>query len=149
MKSNLTLAEFVRRRNGVPLGAPGSLSNMFRRSLGAESFARFWQFWNPIWGYYLGRFIFAPLKKNLRAAVALVLTFAVSGALHDLAVMAVKWHYVFFFTPWFSLMGLTVVLTRKWNIHYENYHWTSRALFNAGFVLGNLALAMWVEHFYV
>ncbi|MCJ7557648.1 MAG: acyltransferase [Gammaproteobacteria bacterium] len=122
---------------------------MFRLSLGAESFARFWQFWNPIWGYYLGRFIFTPLKKNLPATVALVLTFAVSGALHDLAVMAVKWRCVFFFTPWFFLMGLTVVLTKKLNINYKTVSWPSRAMINGGFVVGNLAMAMWIEHFYV
>ena len=25
---------------------------------GVGSFGMFWSYWNPIWGYYLGRFIF-------------------------------------------------------------------------------------------
>lgn len=45
-----TLSEYVERRNGVPLGARGSLANMLRRSLGARSFAGFWRYWSPIWG---------------------------------------------------------------------------------------------------
>jgi hypothetical protein len=32
---HLTLAQYVRRRTGVPLGASGSLRNMLHRSLGA------------------------------------------------------------------------------------------------------------------
>ena len=86
-KRDLTLSEYVRRRNGVAMGAPGSLSNMLARSLGAGSFGEFWRYWNPIWGYGLGKYVFAPLKKALPPALALVATFVVSGALHDLATM--------------------------------------------------------------
>ena len=54
MKQNrsktLTLEAYVKHRNGVPLGASGSLENMLVRSLGAGTFAKFWQYWNPIWG---------------------------------------------------------------------------------------------------
>jgi hypothetical protein len=64
MKQNrskkLTLSEYVKHRNGLPLGASGSLQNMLIRSFGAGTFARFWQYWNPIWGYALGRYIYAP-----------------------------------------------------------------------------------------
>lgn len=42
MKENrnkrLTLSAYVKRRNGVPLGASGSLQNMLVRSLGAGTF---------------------------------------------------------------------------------------------------------------
>ena len=33
----ITLAQYVVRRNGVPLGASGALREMLSRSLGAES----------------------------------------------------------------------------------------------------------------
>ena len=71
-RKKLTLSEYVRRRNGVPLGAPGSLRNMLRRSFGARSFAGFWQYWNPVFGYCLGRYIFVPLKRVSPPSVALV-----------------------------------------------------------------------------
>ena len=63
-KRNLTLAQYVKRRNGVALGYSGSFSNMLHRSFGAGTLAKFWQYWNPIWGYYLGRYIHGPLKKK-------------------------------------------------------------------------------------
>ncbi len=52
---SLTLGQYVQHRNGVPLGDGKSLQNMLHRSLGAASFAGFWQYWNPIWGYGLGK----------------------------------------------------------------------------------------------
>lgn len=42
-KRELTLALYIRRRNGVPTGARGGLRNMLHRSLGARSFAGFWR----------------------------------------------------------------------------------------------------------
>ena len=106
----LTLARYVLARNGVPPGARGSLPNMLERSLGASSFAGFWRFWNPIWGYYLGRFVFRPARRVLPPALALILTFAVSGALHDLAVTLVRGTQTFVLTPWFVLMSLGLLL---------------------------------------
>ena len=107
-----TLAEYVALRNGVPLGDGRSLRNMLERSFGAASFAGFWQYWNPIWGYGLGRYVYAPLRRVLPPAVAFILTFAISGGLHDLATMAASWSPAFLFTPWFTLMGIGAVLGR-------------------------------------
>ncbi len=55
MPRDLSLADYVQRRNGVALGARRSMRNMLWRSLGAGSFAKFWHYWNPIWGLLLGQ----------------------------------------------------------------------------------------------
>lgn len=55
-KRGLTLSQYIRRRNGVPAGARGSLRNMFHRSLAASTFAGFWRHWNPMLGYALRLF---------------------------------------------------------------------------------------------
>ena len=68
-RKQMSLTEYVQYRNGVPLGASGSLQNMLVRSLGAGTFAKFWQNWNPIWGYALGRYIYKPLNQFLPASV--------------------------------------------------------------------------------
>lgn len=107
-----TLAEYVAWRNGVPLGDGRSLRNMLQRAFGAASFAGFWQQWNPIWGYGLGRYVYAPLRQVLPPAAAFILTFAVSGGLHDLATMAVSRAPAFLFTPWFMLLSIGAVLGR-------------------------------------
>jgi hypothetical protein len=130
MHRTITLSEYVKKRNGVALGSPGSMTNMLKRSLGARSFYVFWQYWNPIWGYYLSRKIMKPLCNVLPISLAIIITFSVSGALHDLAISLVKWELTILFTPWFSLMGLVVLATKKFGLSYGKYHWLVRALIN-------------------
>ena len=149
MATTQSLAEHVKRRNGVPLGAPGSLYNMLKRSLGAKSFAAFWQYWNPIWGYYLNLKVFMPAKKWLPASLALLLTFGVSGALHDVAVTVVKWQPIFFFTPWFLLMGILVLLTKMINFEMVHWPWIVRAMCNAGLIIGSLLIVLWLEKLFL
>jgi D-alanyl-lipoteichoic acid acyltransferase DltB (MBOAT superfamily) len=141
-RSKLTLREYVKSRNGVPLGAAGSLSKNLYRSFGAGSFQEFWQIWNPVWGYYLGRLVFVPLKTQLPASMALLITFGISGALHDLAVTAVSWRPLFFFTPWFLLMGLMVLLTKRLGLNYKKYSWYLRALINLCLIVLCLVLVI-------
>ena len=129
-KRKLNLATYVKRRNGVPLGSSGSLTNMLYGSLGAGSFAGFWRYWNPIWGYYLGRFIFAPIRLRSPQALATIMTFVVSGALHDAVISALFSNFIFVCTPWFLAMGMLVVVTEKCNISYTDYAWTVRAIIN-------------------
>ena len=140
MHRTITLSEYVKKRNGVALGEPGSMVNMLKRSLGAGSFYLFWQYWNPIWGYYLSRNIMKPLSKRLPLWLAIILTFAVSGALHDLAITLVKWQLTFFFTPWFSIMGIIVLVTKKFAISYGEHHWLIRALINLSLIAVSLIL---------
>lgn len=143
-RHNLTLGEYVRRRNGVPLGASGALQNMLQRSLGAGTFAQFWQYWNPIWGYYLGRYIYAPTRRLLPDALALILTFAVSGALHDLAGTLVRRELVFVLTPWFVLMSLLVVLGQALNLNYTKQPFGVRVVINLVQIIGCLLIALWL-----
>lgn len=114
--SNLTLSQYVKKRNGVPLGAPDSLQNMLIRSLSAPNFSTFWQYWNPIWGYYLGKFVMRPFARFLPKSIALLLTFIASGLFHDLAIFLVKREKVGFLTLWFAYMGIAVLVTSFFNI---------------------------------
>src|SRR3546814_15791629 len=109
-KRELTLSQYILRRNGVPAGARGSLRNMFQRSLGASTFAGFWRHWNPVFGYALGRYVFAPLKRAVPSALALVATFVVCGAIHVLGIMAFRGAPPFLFTPCFFFPGFGLVL---------------------------------------
>ncbi|MGI2259220.1 acyltransferase [Shewanella sp. GXUN23E] len=130
MRHSLTLAQYVKKRTGVPLGAKGSMQAMLTKSLGAGSFAGFWRHWNPVWSYYLSRFVMRPLHNVLPFWLSVILTFAVSGALHDAAVILVKWQPIFLFTPWFSLMGLMVVVLSALNINYQSQSIPVRMLIN-------------------
>lgn len=136
------MGAYIQRRNGVPTGAPGSLRNMLERSLGARSFAVFWQHWNPIFGYTLGRYVFAPSKRILPPAIALVLTFVVCGAIHDLVATVVRGSLAVLFTPWFFFLGLGVVAGRSVRMDLAHLPWGVRALANLAYIAFCLMLAI-------
>jgi len=122
-QQTLTLSQYVEFRNGVPLGDSKSFFNMLHRSLGAASFAEFWQYWNPIWGYGLSKYVYAPTRRIFPQAAAFIATFIVSGAIHDLATMAVGRSFAFLFTPWFFLLGAGAILGRALSMDLSNYPW--------------------------
>lgn len=141
-KHELTLSRYIIRRNGVPAGARGGLRNMLHRSLGASTFAGFWRHWNPVFGYVLGRCVFAPLQQVLPSALALVVTFVVCGAIHDLVTMAVRGAPAFFFTPWFFFLGVGVLLGRASGLEFSARSWSVRAAVNLMYVLACLAITL-------
>ena len=141
-RRTLTLRDYVKRRNGVPLGAPGSLQNMLHRAFGARSFANFWQHWNPIFGYYLGSRVFVSLKRLLPPWAALILTFVVTGIIHDVVTMAVRRDIAFLFTPWFLVMGSGVVLSNVAGMDIGARPWALRAVTNTAYLVISLALAL-------
>jgi len=115
---------------------------MFQRSLGARSFAVFWQHWNPIFGYVLGRYLFAPLKRALHPAIALVITFVLCGAFHDLVTTLVRGSLACLFTPWFFFMSLGVLAGRLARMDLGHFPWGVRATANLGYVTACLGLAL-------
>ncbi len=60
---------------------------MFSRAFGASDLTRFWQYWNPFLGYFLGYFCYAPLRRFAPRSPCLIVTFAVNGFLHDLGLV--------------------------------------------------------------
>jgi hypothetical protein len=148
MHRTISLSEYVKKLNGLPLGASGSMKNMLKRSLGASSFYLFWHYWNPIWGYYLSRKVMKPLSQLLPRWIAIIMTFAVSGALHDLAITLVKWKFTFFFTPWFVLMSIGVLVTKKFAISYQEYHWLIRTSINIALIAICFIFTLFLERHY-
>src|SRR5690554_6082892 len=105
----MNLSQYIKRRNGNPLGNSDSLRNNLLKSIGAKNFSVFWNYWNPIFGYYLGTKIFKPLKRIFSSAFSLLLTFVFCGFIHDLVTTLVRQKISFFFSVWFLLMAIFVV----------------------------------------
>ena len=137
----MRLSDYIKKRNGVPLGANNSLRNMMIRSLGAGNFSTFWKYWNPIWSYYLGKYVFKPLKIILPPALSLILTFVFCGFLHDVVIMIIRWNFTLLFTPWFLIMGLWVVISEFIKIDYSKYAWINRAFINILIIGSSFILA--------
>lgn len=144
-RSHVTLSDYVERRSGVPLGARGSLKGMLHQSLGAASFGGFWRYWNPLWGYYLGRYVHRPLRRFMPSALAVVATFVVSGAIHDAAVYLATGSTKFLFTLWFGVLGTMVVVGSRRGLRYEFRVWPMRALTNIALIGAAFAIARFGE----
>lgn len=137
----LSLAGYVRRRNGVPLGHKDSLPNMLRHSFGAASFDRFWLYWNPIWGYYLGRWFMQPAGRILPAPLAVWFALIMSGAAHDIAASLVKMRPLLLFTTWFTVMGAAVVLVQHFGWAVPRAPFWLRSAINLAWLIATFSLA--------
>lgn len=126
----MTLSEYVIKRNGVPLGARGSLSRNLKNAFGAESNAAFWKFWNPVWGYYLAKYVYLPLKRLVPDSLAALLTFTASGAFHDVAIGVLGFGWQSFLSLWFFVMGLFFVASKRLNIGYGHLGFPARVFIN-------------------
>ncbi|WP_268036081.1 acyltransferase [Algoriphagus sp. PAP.12] len=126
----MTLAAYILKRNGVPMGAPNSLRNMLKRSLGAKDFRTFWNHWNPIFGYFLAYKIFKPLKKASPEGIALLLTFVFCGGIHDLVTFLYRGETRFLFSWWFAFMGLAILFTDFLGVNFASKAWWIRATSN-------------------
>lgn len=147
----MRLSDYIKRKNGVPIGHSQSLRNNLNRALGAKNFHTFWTFWNPIFGYYLGRYFYKPFKFVFPTFIALVLTFLVCGIVHDLVTTILRREWSFFFTVWFLGMGLCVVISKSMKMDFSYLSWGWRAFMNLLFIalcLGLTILANRYFHFY-
>lgn len=131
---NMTLTAYIKKRNGVSIGDSKSLRNNLYRSIGAKNFSTFWNYWNPIFGYYLGKLIFKPLKKIFPVSLSLVFTFIVCGLIHDVVTTIVRRKMSLFFTTWFLLISFAVLLTKILKHNFSNQIWITRALINLSII---------------
>ena len=118
---------------------------MMERSLGAGKFSIFWQYWNPIWSFYLGKYIYKPLKTVLPSSLSLILTFTFCGFIHDAVIMLLHWNFELLLTPWFFLMSLCVVISEFAKIDYSKFTWILRAAINIAIIAGCLYIAYQVR----
>lgn len=121
---------------------------MLNRSLGAQSLDGFWRHWNPIFGYYLGRYVDSPLCRIVPRSAALVLTFVACGVLHDLVTMVLRGSVTFLFTPWFFFLGMGVVLGRWLGLDFSNRPWGTRAAIILTYIVGCPALTVAAKRFF-
>lgn len=143
----LTLARYVKRQTGVPLGASGSFRNMMVRAFGASGFDRFWTHWNPIFSFYLGKYIFHPASLMLPSSLALVITFSVNGLLHDAVTAAVRHEPAWFFTPWFFIMGIMAAVHRRLPVRYHSMSFPTRVLINSIHIVVAIIYPVWAQFF--
>ena len=110
----ITLTQYLNHRLGA---TPKEQANNFlAKPFGAISLAEFWQYWNPVWNYYLYYCCYKPFRKYLPRWLCLLLTFFICGLVHDLPFGLLSYATAgrlpfFTITLFFTLNGVLVVLT--------------------------------------
>ena len=145
----MTLTEYIKKRNGVSIGSSKSLRNNLYRSLGAKNFSTFWNYWNPIFGYYLGKFVFKPFKIIFPVAISLMLTFIICGLIHDAVTTIFRGKISFFFTIWFSIMGFVVLITKYLKHNYSKKIWIIRSLINLSIIIISFLLTIYISKYLI
>jgi len=151
-RHTITLERYLKYRLGSeykvnPIGA------MLRRSFGASSYTAFWQYWNPVYGYYLYRFCYRPLRSILPRIPSVIFTFAVCGfVLHDmpfgwliLAIVTGKFPFPFV-TIWFTMIGISVTVSEAAHMDLKGSSFLTRSLVNATHVLIPFFFTMMLVH---
>ena len=72
--------------------------------------------------------------------MGLVITFVVSGALHDAVASAVTGRMVFILTPWFFFMGVGVIIGQALQMNFSHFDWPVRAFINISYIGMSLGL---------
>lgn len=139
----MTLSEYVKKRNGVSIGNPKSLRYNLYKSFGAVNFSIFWNFWNPIFGYYLGKFIFKPLKSIFPIPISLIFTFLFCGLIHDMVTLIFKGSTSSLFSVWFLIMSLAVLITRHLKQDHSKQKWVIRASVNLSIIIFCFLLSLY------
>ncbi len=140
----MTLQEYVKKRNGVPMSSSNSLRNNLYRSLGAKSFSLFWNYWNPIFGYYLGAKIYKPLKRIFPSAISLIATFLFCGMIHDLVTTIVRGKLSLFFSIWFLIMAIFVLISKFVKQDFSDKKWLFRATSNVLVLFFSFGVTNWI-----
>ena len=143
-----SLNDYVIRRNGRPLGASGSLTTMLRRSFTAPSPRIFWQYWNPIFGYYLGKYVFTNFRKILPSSLSIIFTFIVSGLIHDLVTIAVNGYTSFFFSLFFLLLSMVVILGEFASFNLSKYSKAVRITFNLFYLISSFCITYYLIYLF-
>lgn len=148
-RRGISLSQYVRRRNGVSLGGSGSLKNMLQRSFGARSFAGFWRYWNPIFGYYLSRYVYSPTSRFAPRWLALLVTFLICGGLHDIVTFLFRGWTQFLFTLWFFFFSLGVMLSEKLGLNVVQLPLWLRAAIHLMYLSTCLILAISAQRLFL
>lgn len=145
--ANETMRTYVVRRLGNHTHVGALLREMVVRAFTAPTLAGFWRYWNPVYGYFLGRYIYRPLCRAMPKPLAAVLTFAFCGFfLHDLlgpwlgAALSGK-PKLPFALMWFTLMGLAMVLGTACRLRLDRVPAWGRVAFHSAIIAGCFSLA--------
>lgn len=140
--------QYEQRKMGHRKNPLTGIFYMCRQSFLADSFAKFWQNWNPLFSYFLLYSFYRPLKKLFPRFIAVMITFAISGAIHDLAASIALSRVYYLFTLSFTLFGLFVLLEEFLQLKLTKAPLMVRPFYHFSLIAGSYYLSkMIIEQF--
>lgn len=131
----MTLKRYIAKKFGNRKSLSGSLNYMLKASFFSTTFRDFWKHWNPLWSYFLTYYLYKPLKTVIPKPIAILLTFAVSGALHDLALMILLQWFNYLFTLIFLAFGFVVLIESFFKINLNSMPKIIRPIYHTGIIV--------------
>src|SRR5690554_4774389 len=124
--------------------------NMFVKPFFSSSLKDFWKYWNPTWGYYLLFYGYKPLKNIFPAWLALMMTFFISGLVHDLIyilpMMLQEVRFVFpLITVWFVIIAVGILVTEYRGIDFKYINVKLRPLFHLAYLVATFILTRYID----
>lgn len=124
--------------------------NMFFKPFVTTSFKEFWKYWNPTWGYYLLFYSYKPLRTIFPAWFAFIVTFLISGLVHDIIyiipMMMKEIRFVFpFITVWFLLISIGILVTEYLHINFDKINASFRPVLHLGYLIGTFVLTRYID----
>ena len=117
--------------------------NVLARPLTAASFAEFWRYWNPVWGYYLSYWCYKPARRALPRFAAVMVTFTASGLAHNLLATLMSHRLNPFVTVWFMLYGAVTVASEALHMDLSRFPAAARLVVNLAYLS---AATRWSVH---
>jgi hypothetical protein len=142
-----TLRRYLRFRLGSR-GGGTAWFNFFIKPFGASSFAEFWRWWNPVYGYFLYYYSYRPMSRVMPRPIASFLTFVLCGFLHDLP----AWVFTRRVLPpgatvTFIMFGLGAVLSETLHMNLARWPVQARIAINVAYIAGScmamVVLVLW------
>lgn len=126
------------------------IRNMFFKPFVSSSFKSFWKYWNPSWGYFLLFYCYKPIKTIFPDWAALIITFLISGLVHDIIyiipMMINEVEFVFpFITVWFLIISIGILLTEYLQIDFNKTNIIFRPFFHFGYLAGTFILTRYID----
>jgi len=131
----MTLKEYATKKFNNRNSLSGCLNYMIKSSFFSKTFREFWTNWNPLWSYFLIFYSYKPMRKVISKAPALILTFVVSGFLHDLFVMLLLQKIYFLFSLIFLLIGIFTLTEQILKINLKGISKYLRPLYHCGIII--------------
>lgn len=142
----ITYAQYCARRGYKPpfKGWPVVKRSLFE-SWAQPGFHRFWRVWNPPVGYPLFR-LYRLLGGNRNRVIATLAVFTVTGALHDLAVFALRQRWDMILTCAYFAFGCLSLLSMKLAPYVGQERWPKilNVILNAGLVVSTFEISNWL-----